>query len=317
MKKLWRAVSVVVTILLAGYFVWFAASRLDLARAWIVLRDPVVLVATLLAAASHALIYPLTGAAWSVLLRRQSIRQSVGSLTQLIGFTQIFRYIPGNIAQHASRALLGTRRGIPARAYFVTVIQETGLTICASLLVGASMLAWSSHSLTRQDLEATDLVYGAAVIAGICVVLSCLDFAPAENGRIGPWPRLVAWIGGTPGLEATLRSMACYAGNYLAVGLGFWIIARALGLGQEIGFAFATAVFSLSWVLGFLVPGAPAGLGAREGLLLLLLHGHGADDRVILLTLLARVASMIGDVLVFLAALYFAPADGRSSGESV
>ena len=86
------------------------------------------------------------------------------------------------------------------------------------------------------------------------------------------------------------------------VGVGIWLLAVALGLGGQINFPLATAAFALSWALGFLAPGAPAGLGAREGIMLLILQGHGDTDKILLLVLLSRTVSMAGDFLTFLLA---------------
>src|SRR3546814_10111891 len=74
-------------------------------------------------------------------------------------------------------------------------------------------------------------------------------------------------MGGLPGPGATLIAVTIYAGNYLLIGLGIWLLAIALGMAHEIDYAMATSAFALSWILGFLAPGAPAGLGAREGLM--------------------------------------------------
>lgn len=316
MSRSWRALSMIAALGLAGYFLWYAASRFDLATAGDALRRPEVLVATFLAIAGYVLIYPFTGAAWSVLLRRQAVYRSTGELTQLLSFTQVSRYVPGNVAQHVSRALLGIRRGIPPRAYVVCILQETGLTVCASVVTGAVMLAVSGAPLAKGGLAVHWLVYFSAMVCAACVLLACLDIRPGGERRSGLWRRLVEWSGGTPGFRATCQAMPYYIGNYLVVGTGLWMIARALGIGHEVGFALATAVFSLSWILGFLVPGAPAGLGAREGLMVLMLQGHGADEQVLLLTLLVRVVSIAGDALAFLASLCFMGGTTRSGGDA-
>src|SRR3546814_11891689 len=84
-------------------------------------------------------------------------------------------------------------------------------------------------------------------------------------------------MGGLPGPGATLIAVTIYAGNYLLIGLGIWLLAIALGMAHEIDYAMATSAFALSWILGFLAPGAPAGLGAREGLMVLILQR--SDER--------------------------------------
>ena len=57
----------------------------------------------------------------------------------------------------------------------------------------------------------------------------------------------------------------------------------------------AIGAFALSWVAGFLVPGAPAGLGVREGVLVALLSP--SVDRALPIVLGFRLATTLGDFL--------------------
>src|SRR3546814_12372273 len=99
-------------------------------------------------------------------------------------------------------------------------------------------------------------------------------------------------MGGLPGPGATLIAVTIYAGNYLLIGLGIWLLAIALGMAHEIDYAMATSAFALPWILGFLAPGAPAGLGAREGRMVLLFKVQGNTDHVAQLVLLALPAKI-------------------------
>src|SRR3546814_5812657 len=122
-------------------------------------------------------------------------------------------------------------------------------------------------------------------------------------------------MGGLPGPGATLIAVTIYAGNDLLFGFGILLLAIALGMAHEIDYAMATSAFALSWILGFLAPGAPAGLGAREGLMVLILQGQGNNDHVAQIVLLARAASMGADLLAFsFAALYSNSAKQEPSG---
>src|SRR3546814_20503050 len=112
-------------------------------------------------------------------------------------------------------------------------------------------------------------------------------------------------MGGLPVPGATRIAVTNYAGNYLLIGLGIWLLAIALGMAHEIDYAMATSAFALSWILGFLAPGAPAGLGAREGLMVLILQGQGNNDHVAQIVLLDRAANKRADLLALrFAALY-------------
>jgi uncharacterized membrane protein YbhN (UPF0104 family) len=83
----------------------------------------------------------------------------------------------------------------------------------------------------------------------------------------------------------------------------------ALGLfpATPIDFALLTTAFALAWVVGFVTPGAPAGLGVREAVLLLLLaHGMGAANASLLILTL-RIATTLGDMLCFILGLAVMP----------
>ena len=61
-----------------------------------------------------------------------------------------------------------------------------------------------------------------------------------------------------------------------------------------------TAAFALSWLVGFLAPGAPAGLGVREGIMVVLLSGAADNAQLLVFVLLARLVTMLGDACNFL-----------------
>src|SRR3546814_9620714 len=80
---------------------------------------------------------------------------------------------------------------------------------------------------------------------------------------------------------------------------GLCILARSADMPDSLYLYLITSAFALSWVLGFLAPGAPAGLGAREGIMLLLLHGSAPAEALLIFVLLARVVTVLGDGLCF------------------
>ncbi|TXK97006.1 hypothetical protein BMR11_10865 [Methylococcaceae bacterium CS5] len=62
------------------------------------------------------------------------------------------------------------------------------------------------------------------------------------------------------------------------------------------------ACFSISWLAGFIAPGAPSGIGIRETILVvsldkILLTGNG-----VLIAILFRLITVAGDVLFFVVA---------------
>jgi uncharacterized membrane protein YbhN (UPF0104 family) len=55
------------------------------------------------------------------------------------------------------------------------------------------------------------------------------------------------------------------------------------------------AVVTTAWLLGFVVPGAPAGLGIREVVMIAMLEPSFGEANALLLALLYRITTVGGD----------------------
>jgi uncharacterized membrane protein YbhN (UPF0104 family) len=58
--------------------------------------------------------------------------------------------------------------------------------------------------------------------------------------------------------------------------------------------------FVIAWLAGLLTPGAPAGVGVRELVLMLLLKDYIIESDLLLAVLLSRLVTVTGDVLYYL-----------------
>lgn len=83
------------------------------------------------------------------------------------------------------------------------------------------------------------------------------------------------------------------------------LVARPLGDFARTSPLLLPATAALSWVAGYLVIGAPAGIGVREAVFLLLLKGYLPQDDTLLLVAGFRLATLGGDLLAFLVGLPF------------
>ena len=59
----------------------------------------------------------------------------------------------------------------------------------------------------------------------------------------------------------------------------------------------------MAWLAGLLTPGAPAGIGVRELVLVLLLKGIVPEAELLLAVLLSRLVTVGGDLLFYLVAM--------------
>lgn len=280
-------------VFLAAYFSYFAfgvLKRYDLSD--FLAAD--VFFSIIAAAFLYSICIPVSGWSWSLLLRELGENRSTAVLSAIMGVTQLAKYVPGNVGQHIGRAALSLAKGIPVGAYGVSVVLETVLAMLSGFFVGAVCLffspvsldgLWAVRSLSPGFLFAFLFVF-------FLVVIFFVIFRPVGMRERIPYFRTLNYC------SAGLAFLG-YCVNYILIGFGFWLIALAAGDGMQADFLYLTAVFSLSWLLGFLTPGAPAGLGVREGVMALLLSSLGESDAVFLVIAAMRVATIAGDAFVF------------------
>lgn len=266
------------------------------------LQSSSALVGTALAALIISLASFTSTAGWNLLLEGLAGHVGLKRSAAVYCTTQIAKYLPGNFGHYLGRvALAKTRLQIPAKATILSLLQETGLTCLGALLVGLFCYFFfpnrALYGLSRAGLYAAFVV-----IAGSYLSLSAVAEALRKSDR---WrsPLLRKLMGAIPKLETSLRVLPFYIAGYVCIGIAVSVIGSDLLKTQLQDFVFITGAYSLAWIIGFLIPGAPGGLGVRESALVLLLAGTYPKDMVLMLALLARLASVGADLLTFFAGL--------------
>ena len=304
MRRFWRVAAGILALALTVYFLIAASKALDPAMLQQAFASGSVWLAVSMAAVLYAFIIPVTGWAWSLLLSARSESWSPAVLSMTLGLSQLAKYIPGNIAQHVARATLAMRRGMAPTSLVATVTQETVLAIAASLIVGLLALLASGHGLSSLGSDHANLLMVSAGVLCAAVLLLSVSRLARRYRPGGKVARTLAALVAMPRWRATSAALSAYAFNYLLIGAGLWCVAIALGESTGLSYPVVTSAFALSWLLGFMTPGSPAGLGAREGIMLMLLQGAASSEKLVVFVLLARVVTMVGDVISFLGAAF-------------
>ena len=194
--------------------------------------------------------------------------------TRIYGVSQLAKYVPGNIFQLAGRQALGMGQGMPAGPLAKSMLLELILIAVAGLLFGYLVLP----------------VY-LPVLSGIETVgLLLVTAAVLTMTLFRQWARSVAW-----GFLALML--------FLGVSALVFVVLLELLDGLTVSWLVVMGAFVLAWLAGFVTPGAPAGVGIRELVLLVLLEGQVQPGPLLLAVLLGRLVTVLGDVWFFLVAL--------------
>lgn len=209
---------------------------------------------------------------WWHLLRQYKLNVLRKWAIATYGLTQLAKYAPGNVFHLAGRQAIGMAAGLPGWSLAKSAVWELGLLCMAGTMLGSLALP-----LIFPFISSRWAVLGFAFSMGMGVLVL---------KRYGGKP--TAWA-------------FCFHCLFLVVaGLVF---AGLLYLFTEDLFGRSwmelCGAYALAWLAGLLTPGAPAGTGVRELVLLFLLKGIIPEVDLLMAVVGGRLISAAGDAGFF------------------
>lgn len=293
---LWRATQIVVGVAVvalavgavAGNWAAFRAQPLDWHIRWLPLLGSVAIVWAC---------YALLIEAWRRVVCSLDAELRFLPAARIWTVASLGKYVPGKLWAVAGAAVMATRAGVAAG----TAVMAAVILQVLAVLSGVIMVAALGPGRLRAAGPGVDLAIllaGAAAIAGVVALA---------------WPPAVQW--GSRLLPSRFRGLRpippgalalALAANLVAwagYGLAFVLLAHGLLDQIPLDWRTATLVFTSSYLVGLVALFAPAGLGPREGLLVLLLTGPLGPKVALALAVATRLqltCTELGAALPFL-----------------
>lgn len=220
---------------------------------------------------------------------------------RLYNLSQLGKYLPGSIWQFVGRAAAYRNLGAGYAQIRDSLLTESLWILAASAVVGALLTGPGIvELLTRSLSSALGWWLVGLFAAGLLLVAGLAIYRRST---------LVAYLGL---LVPPVSAVVIQAAIWGMLGAAFWCLLVASDI--QAGIWFSTGLFATAYAVGFMVPFAPAGLGVRDGILVLGLLPFTATAEAVAIALLARVVYLVVDVALALgpeAALLAGRAVGR------
>ena len=284
--RLRRAAEVGGTILFAVSLVLIAVF---VAKNWQEAKSALAVnhAATMAAAAFYAITLVSSSFAWIFGLHAMGIRLPAKTGLAVNLLAQANKYLPGNIFHLMARAVIARRRGVAVVETGLATVIEVAATALACFSTVAICLAAEPAILGGiADQSSLNIAY-RPLIAGLAILLVSSLFFIAWFSKRSP--------------RAIMLSIGAMLVSFFFAGLSFWSVSSGIA-GASVQPVEAIALFAVAWMVGFLVPGAPAGVGIRESILLLWLTPQIGAGEALAVTLLHRVLTAMLDLAASLAA---------------
>jgi uncharacterized membrane protein YbhN (UPF0104 family) len=280
---------VVLSVVYLGRSLWENGARLATLGAHEI-SVPWLIAGALLFAGNHL----TNSAAWIIVLRQLGQRLSGLQLVGIALTAQVGKYAPGNIAHQIGRATLASQRGVPVKTVAWSALLEVAGIAVACGLIGSIVALTAPQSFARTPVLGgfTDRLPMLGALA-LAAVAAAVLLAPMIVARVLPsLPRIDR--------RAVLSVISCDTVGYALAGGSFYAVAAALGV-HDIALAPTIGVYAAAWFIGFVTPGAPAGLGVREAILVALLSGSVDPGLAVTVAIAHRLLTAFVDGIAFLA----------------
>jgi uncharacterized membrane protein YbhN (UPF0104 family) len=243
------------------------------------------------------LMYALLILAWRTMLAGWGQRLDGWTAARIWTVSSLGKYIPGKVWAVAGMALMAQRAGIAPWA-------ATGSAVVLQVLAigtGAAVAGLTGRAGIEAAHQGAGPILGllvAGALAGVVLLLW-----PPFLRRLLQVAAPDAQAAGAPAAAGIVLGIVANLIAWVGYGAALWLLARGLlpDVGLEPGLA--VAVFTASYLAGFLALFAPGGLGVREGLFILMLQGPlgiGAATALALASRLLLTITELGAAVPFL-----------------
>jgi glycosyltransferase 2 family protein len=240
--------------------------------------------------------YALLIAAWRRMLTAWGRGLDIWSAARIWTVSSLGKYLPGKVWAVAGMAVMAQRAGIGAGPATGSAVILQVLAIGTGAAV-AGLTGWGTLRAAYPGAATGLAVLLAASVAGIGLLL--------WPGLLNRLLRIAAPDAGpvTPPAGAVAFGIVANAVAWMGYGVALWLLARGLLPDVELGLLPATAVFTASYLAGFLALFAPGGIGVREGVFILMLQGPigiGAATALAIASRLLLTVTELGAAVPFL-----------------
>ncbi len=222
------------------------------------------------------------------------------------------RYVPGKVLSLAGHVVIAARYGVEFSIAAAAIALLTVIGLTAAAIAGFFFLLVQPPGIVDEQLLRWALVGGLLLIAAALMP--------------GLWIRLVnaglrlfrrAPLAVIPGYAVLLKSLFLMSVHVVLITGGYAAMTSGvIGLGLD-NLPILVGAICVANILGFIAVFAPAGIGVREGVLMLLLSPTIGSGSAALFAVALRLVQVVGDTAIAAVGLMLLRLDERSrAGEA-
>lgn len=257
-----------------------------------------VLISMLVSLVIYLATYGLVSYAWGQSLDALAHPIPYREATRILTLSQFAKYLPGNVGHHVGRVVLAKRAGLPTDTILGSMILDTLIVLAA-----AGLCSFPALRLLLEVVRA----HGPAFSRAVAVILSAGLIIAIAITMLGFTRRLlkrqfrhVLHLVKPRNVPLLGKALIAHVSSVLTGGTALYLLCISFAQGpSSVHWLDVTGIYAVAWLLGFLIPGAPAGLGVREIVLMLGLSPLFGANASTAAAAALRMVTIVGDGLAF------------------
>lgn len=246
------------------------------------------------------LYYILRSFLWLEELRERGESITFKENTYRLAFSELKRYVPGNVWSFLSRASMFSEIGVSKKTLAVSLLGDIQLVIIGCGVISLFSIPWLLNS--PEELEVKLLAILPTTILAIIIFFAATSLIYRKKyGKEGSFLNNLILPGFK--LESKLKLILISIATYFMFGIGNYFIFLSIFNHGFTDFLSLTSFFVLSLLVGYLSFITPMGLGVREGIVTLGLSKITTLTTGGVIAIFGRIVLIISELL-FLALIF-------------
>ena len=210
--------------------------------------------------------------------------------------SNILKYLPGNVMQYVGRNQIAIDEKLPHGEVALATLLEIGVVVVSAGLV-AIVFSWSyAVEWVTNSVDINPVLVAAVVF--VVMLVGTGTFVLFRN-KIKKYFKEIL----TKKNFIKVPSLILYHALILIIsGIAYFSVMGTLQVGMAPeNYLVGIGLYSLAFVLGYITPGVPGGIGIRETILVYFFSPFLPEAQVLTGALLFRIISVLGDFLAWIA----------------
>ena len=212
--------------------------------------------------------------------------------------SNIYKYLPGNVFQYVGRNQLAADMSISHVDVACATVLDVFFCVLWTGVISVVLLGGAIVELLEK-YGRNILIIGAVGIAAVILlaVIVRLKFMDKVKDYLSRYSKAIE----KENRGKLIQGVAYYlVHNSISAVMYFLCLHLVFGdTAAASELLSLTGAFLFAWIIGFVTPGAPGGIGIRESVMIFVC-GEKYEEKVLLFVLTMRIASVIADLAAFL-----------------